>query len=345
MNLRRLFGFLSSDLGVDLGTANTLVYSRGRGVLVNEPSLVALNKKTGKIAAIGSEAKEMFGRTPRDLETVEPLRDGVIANFDLTEKMLRHFINQAQGEGSVRNPRIVIGVPGEANVVERRAVEDAAYRAKASKVFMVREAMAAAIGAGLPTDEPRASMIVDLGAGTTDIAVLSLSGIVYAREVRIAGRNLDEAIIQHIKRRHKLLIGKLTAERIKIEIGSALPLPAPLSTVVRGQSLTEGAPRSITVTDEEVREALRGPLNTINYAVREALARVPPELSKDLSDHGIVITGGTALLRNMDQRLMEETGLPVTLDENAFLSVALGAGKMLENEKLLRRSTCEALID
>lgn len=341
MNLRNLFGFFSSDLGVDLGTANTLVYARGRGILVNEPSLVALNKKTGKIAAIGSEAKEMIGRTPRDVEAIEPLREGVIANFDLTEKMLRHFIKQAQGEGIVLNPRILIGVPSQANVVERRAVEDAAYRAKASKVFMVREVVAAAIGAGLPTNEPRASMIVDLGAGTTDIIVLSLSGIVYAREVRIAGRNLDEAIIQYIKRRHKLLIGKLTAERIKFEVGSAMPLSAPLSTVVRGRSLTEGAPRSITVTDEEIRQALNGSLNAINYAVREVLARIPPELSKDLIDHGIVITGGTALLRNLDQLITEETSLPVTVDENALISVALGAGKMLEHEQLLNRSKCE----
>ena len=282
MNLRKLFGFFSSDLGVDLGTANTLVYARGRGVVVNEPSLVALDKKTRKIVAIGREAKEMLGRTPGDLEAIEPLKEGVIANFDLTEKMLRHFISQAQRDGRVLNPKVVIGVPGQANVVERRAVEDAAYRARASKVFMVPEAVAAAIGVGLPTHEPRASMVVDLGGGTTDIAVLSLSGIVYAREVRVAGRSLDEAIIEYIKRRHKLLIGKLTAERVKIEIGSALPLPTPLSAEVSGRSITEGAPRSITVTDEEVREALTAPLNVIARAVREALAHVPPELSNDL---------------------------------------------------------------
>lgn len=345
MNLRKLFSFYSSDLGVDLGTANTLIYARGHGVVVNEPSLVALNNKTRKIEAIGREAKEMLGRTPRDLEAIEPLKEGVIANFDLTEKMLRHFISLAQLDGRALNSRIVIGVPGEANVVERRAVEDAAYRARAGKVFMMREAVAAAIGAGLPTDEPRGSMIVDLGAGTTDIAVLSLSGIVYAREVRIAGRNLDDAIIKHIKHRHKLLIGNLTTERIKVEIGSALPLLTPLATEVRGRSLTEGAPRSITITDEEVREALTGPLNAINAAVREALARVPPEFSKDLIDYGIIITGGTALLRNLDQRLMAETGLPVTVDENALSSVALGAGKMLENTQLLSRSTCEALME
>jgi rod shape-determining protein MreB len=345
MNLRKLFSFYSSDLGVDLGTANTLIYARGHGVVVNEPSLVALNKKTRKVEAIGSKAKEMIGRTPRDMEAIEPLKEGVIANFDLTEKMLRHFISLALRNGRALNSRIVIGVPGEANVVERRAVEDAAYRAKAGKVFIVREAVAAAIGAGLPTDEPHGSMIVDLGAGTTDIAVLSLSGIVYAREVRTAGRNLDEAIIKHIKHRHKLLIGNLTAERIKIEIGSALPLPAPLAMEVRGRSLAEGAPRSITVTDEEVREALTGPLHAINHAVREALARVPPELSKGLVDNGIIITGGTALLRNLDQRLMKETGLPVTVDENALSSVALGAGKMLENAQLLSRSACEALME
>jgi rod shape-determining protein MreB len=345
MNLRNLFGFFSSDLGIDLGTANTLVYARGRGIVVNEPSLVALNKKSRKIEAFGREAKEMLGRAPRDLEAIEPLKEGVVANFDVTEKMLNLFIRRAQRDRRVLNPKVVIGVPGEANTVERRAVEDAAYRARASKVFMVREAVAAAIGAGLPTDEPRASMVVDLGAGTTDIAVLSLSGVVYAREVRVAGRSLDEAIIDYIRRKRKLLIGKLTAERIKIEIGSALPLRSPLSAEARGRSVTESAPRSITVTDEEVREAMAGPLNVINRAVREALAHVPPELSKDLVDHGITITGGAALLRNLDHRLMEETGLPVTVDANALTSVALGAGRMLEDANLLSRSTCEALME
>jgi rod shape-determining protein MreB len=345
MSLRNLFGFFPSDLGIDLGTANTLVYARGRGIVVNEPSVVALNKKSRKIEAIGREAKEMLGRAPRDLEAIEPLKGGVIANFDVTEEMLRRFINQAQGEWRILNPKVVIGVPGEANTVERRAVEDAAYRARASKVYMVREAVAAAIGAGLPTDEPRASMVVDLGGGTTDIAVLSLSGVVYAREVRVAGRSLDEAIIGHMRHKHKLLIGKPTAERIKIKIGSALPLQSPLSAEARGRSVTEGAPRSITVTDEEVREALAGPLNIINHAVREALAHVPPELSKDLVDHGITITGGTALLRNLDRRLAEETGLPVTVDANALSSVALGAGRMLDDARLLSRSTCEALME
>jgi len=345
MNLHKLFGFFSSDLGIDLGTTNTLVYARGRGIVVNEPSLVALNRKSRKIEAIGREAKEMLGRAPRDLEAIEPLKDGVIANFDVTEKMLRRFVSQAQRDRRILNPKVVIGVPGEANTVERRAVEDAAYRARASKVFMVPEAMAAAIGAGLPTDEPCASMVVDLGGGTTDIAVLSLSGVVYAREVRVAGRSLDEAIIEHVRRKHKLLIGKLTAERIKVEIGSALPLRSPLSAEARGKSVTEGAPRSITVTDEEVREALTGPLNVINSAVREALAHVPPELSNDLVDAEITITGGTALLRNLDRRLMEETGLPVTVDANALSSVALGVGRMLEDARLLSRSTCEALTE
>jgi rod shape-determining protein MreB len=279
MNLRKLFGFFSSDLGIDLGTTNTLVYARGRGIVVNEPSLVALNRKSRKIEAIGREAKEMLGRAPRDLEAIEPLKEGVIANFDVTEKMLRRFISQAQRDRRFLKPKVVIGVPGEANTVERRAVEDAAYRARASQVFMVREAVAAAIGAGLPTDEPRGRMVVDLGGGTTDIAVLSFSGIVYTREVRVAGRSLDEAIIEYMRRKHKLLIGKLTAERIKIEIGSAMPLQSPLSAEARGRSVTEGAPRSVIVTDEEVRQALAGPLNVINNAVREALAHVPPELS------------------------------------------------------------------
>ncbi len=345
MNLSKLFSFCSSDLGVDLGTANTLVYSRGRGVVLNEPSLVALNKKTHRIEAVGREAREMLGRTPRDLTVIAPLQEGVIANFDLAEKMLRHFISQARRDRRFLNPKVVIGVPGEANAVERRAVKDAAYRAGARQVSMVREAVAAAIGAGLPTDEPRASMVVDLGGGTTDIAVLSLSGIVYAREVRVAGRNLDEAIKDYVKRRHKLLIGKLTAERIKIEIGSALPLQTPLSAEVRGRSITEGSPKSITVTDAEVRAALAGPLSVIARAIRDALARIPPELSNDLVDRGIIITGGTALLRNLDRRLMEETGLPVTVDANALSSVALGVGRLLEDAPLSDRSTCEALLE
>lgn len=345
MDLRKLYSFFSSDLGVDLGTANTLVYARGRGVVINEPSLVALNKKTRKVEATGREAEEMLGRTPRDLEVIEPLKEGVIARFDVTEKMLRQFIGQAQRDRPGLKPKVVIGVPGAANAVERRAVEDAAYRAGARQVSVVREAVAAAIGAGLPTDEPRASMVIDLGSGTTDIAVLSLSGIVYAREVRVAGRNLDEAIIEHIKRRHKLLIGKLTAERIKIEVGSALPLLTPLSAEVSGRSITEGAPRTISVTDEEVREALNGPLNVITRAVRDSLARIPPELSNDLVEQGITITGGTTLLRNLDQRLSQETGLPVLVDEHALSSVALGVGKMLEDTPLLNRSTWEALMN
>jgi rod shape-determining protein MreB len=345
MKLRALFGFFSSDLGIDLGTANTLVYARGQGIVLNEPSLVTLNKKSRKIEAIGREAKELLGRAPRDLETIEPLKEGVIANLDVTEKMLRLFISRAQRNSRILNPRVVIGVPGEANTVERRAVQDAAYRARASQVFMVRESVAAAIGAGLPTSEPCASMVVDLGGGTTDIAVLSLSGIVYAREVRVAGRSLDESIIEYMRRKRGLLVGKLTAERVKIEIGSALPLRSPLSTEVSGRSVREGAPRSITVTDEEVREALARPLNAINQAVRETLAHIPPELSKDLMDLGITITGGTALLKNLDRRLMEEIGLPVTVDANALSSVALGAGRMLEDERLLNRSTCEPLIE
>lgn len=345
MNLRKLFNFFSGDLGFDLGTANTLVYARGRGIVVNEPSLVAINKKTRQVEAVGKEAKQMLGRTPRDLVAIEPLKEGVIANFDVTVKMLRHFISQAQRDGQVLSPKVVIGVPGQANVVERLAVEDAAYRARASKVFIVREAMAAAIGAGLPINQPRASMVVDLGDGTTDIAVLSLSGVVYAREVRVAGWSFDEAIIEYIRHRHRLLIGKLTAERVKHEIGSAWPLPTPLTAEVSGRSITEGAPRTITVTDEEVREALNGPLNVITRAVRDSLARIPPELSNDLFEQGITITGGTALLRNLDQRLSQETGLPVLVDANALSSVALGVGKMLEDTALLSRSMCEALMN
>lgn len=343
MDIRRIFNRFSGDLGIDLGTTNTLVYVRGHGIVINEPSLVALDKRTRKVMAIGSAAREMLGRTPREIEAIEPLRDGVVANFDVTEKMLRHFVDRARRAARVLSSKIIIGVPGQANVVERRAVEDAAYRARASKVFLVREGVAAAVGAGLEISEPRASMVVDLGGGTTEIAVLSLSGVVYSREVKVAGRSLDEAIIDYIKQRYRLLIGRLTAERIKIEIGSALPLETPLETEVRGRSLTEGVPRTITITDAEVREALSGPLGIITRTVRESLAHIPPELSRDLADHGITITGGTALLRNLDKSLTEQTGLPVFVDENALSSVATGVGRILENERLLQTLEVRAL--
>ncbi|MGE0127048.1 MAG: rod shape-determining protein [Blastocatellales bacterium] len=343
MNLQKLFTCFSSDLAVDLGTANTLIYARGSGVVINEPSVVAINKNTRKIEAVGREAKEMLGRAPGDIVAIEPLREGVIADLEVAEKMLLHFIRQAYRGRHIIRPRVVIGVPGQANAVERRAVEEAAYRAKASKVYLAPEAMAAAIGAGLPINEPVASMVVDIGGGTTDIAVLSLSGIVHSQEVRVAGRSFDEAIIEHIKRKRRLLIGSLTAERIKIELGSALPLNTPRKMEVSGRCLKEGLPKTITVTDKETYEALATPLNIIVNTVREALAHIPPELSGDIIDHGVTLTGGSSLLRNLDRRLMEETGVPMTVDQDALSSVVLGASQMLNDTHLLRRSNWEAL--
>jgi len=344
MNFRHFFNFFSSDLAIDLGTANTLIYARGRGIVVSEPSIVAINKITNKVEAVGKEAKEMLGRTPGNIVAIRPMKDGVIADFEVTEKMLQHFIRKAHNGKSWVSPRVVIGVPGEITQVERRAVEDAAYRAKASKVYLVEEAMAAAIGAGLPITEPYGNMVVDIGGGTTDIAVISLSGIVYSRAVRVAGNELDEAIIQYIKRKYNLLIGERTAEQIKIELGSAYPLETPLSMEVRGRNLIEGVPKTITITDEEVREALADAVSTIVNAVRVALERTPPELSADIVDRGIVLTGGGALLKNMDKRLMIETGVPVSMAENPLSSVVLGTGKMLGDFDLLSRVTWENTI-
>src|SRR5437016_391355 len=286
-NLRSLFSIFSSDLAIDLGTANTLVFARGKGIVVNEPSIVALNKNTNKVEAVGKEAKEMLGRTPGNIVAIRPMKDGVIADFEVTEKMLLHFIRKAHNGRSWVSPRVVIGVPGEITQVERRAVEDAAYRAKASKVYLVAEAMAAAIGAGLPITEPYGNMIVDIGGGTTDIAVISLSGIVYSRAVRVAGNELDEATTQYIKRKYNLLIGERTAEQIKIELGSAFPLDEELSYEVRGRNLIEGIPKTIVISDTEIREALADSVSTIINAVRVALERTPPELSADIVERGI----------------------------------------------------------
>lgn len=338
MNLKKLFTCFSNDLAIDLGTANTLVYARGSGVVINEPSVVAINKTTRKIEAVGKDAREALGRTPGDIVAVEPLREGVIADLEIAEQMLLYFIQQAhRGKRLVRS-NVVIGVPGQANVVERRAVEEAAYRARANNVYLAPEAMAAAIGAGLPIDEPVASMVVDIGGGTTDIAVLSLSGIVHSQEVRVAGKSFDEAIIEHIKRKRRLLIGPLTAERIKIELGSAVPPDASHSMEVSGRCLKEGLPKTITVTDKEIYDALANPLNIIVNTVREALAHIPPELSGDIIDRGVTLTGGGGLLRNLDRRLMEETGVPVTVDQDALYSVVLGASRMLNDAHLLGHS-------
>ena len=327
----------SSDLAIDLGTANTLVYAKGRGVVLSEPSIVAINKVTNAVEAVGKEAKEMLGRTPGNIVAIRPMRDGVIANFEVTEKMLQHFIRKAHNGRTWVSPRVVIGIPSEITQVERRAVEDSAYRAKASEVYLVEEAMAAAIGAGLPITEPHGNIVVDIGGGTTDIAVISLGGIVYARAVRTAGDAMDTAVADYVKRKYNLLIGERTAEEIKITLGSAFPFEEPLSMEVRGRNLVEGVPKTITITDEEIRSALEPAVTAIVNAVHVALERTPPELSADIIDRGIVLTGGGALLRNLDLRLRAETGLPVFVADDPLTSVVLGAGKMLSDFALLKR--------
>jgi rod shape-determining protein MreB len=341
MALKSLFSLFSSDLAIDLGTANTLVYAKGRGIVVSEPSIVAINKVTNQPEAVGKEAKEMLGRTPGNIVAIRPMKDGVIANFEVTEKMLQHFIRKAHNGKSWVSPRVVIGIPSEITQVERRAVEDSAYRAKASEVYLVEEAMAAAIGAGLPITEPHGNMIVDIGGGTTDIAVISLSGIVYSRAVRVAGNEMDEAITQYIKRKYNLLIGERTAEAIKMELGSGFPLEEALSMDVRGRDTLAGIPKTITVSDGEIRNALGRSVDAIVNAVRVALERTPPELSADIVERGIVLTGGGALLKNLDKRLSIETGLPVSVAEDPLSSVVLGAGKMLKDFALLKRVRSE----
>jgi len=341
MNVRSVFSLFSSDLAIDLGTANTLVFAKGKGIVVNEPSIVAINKTNGEVEAVGKEAKDMLGRTPGNIVAIRPMKDGVIADFKVTERMLNYFIQKAHGRKMLVHPRIVIGVPSEITQVEKRAVIDSAYRAKASEVHLVEQAMVAAIGAGLPITEPSGNMVVDIGGGTTDVAVISLSGIVYSRSVRVAGNEMDDAIMQYLKRKYNLLIGERTAEAIKIQIGSAYPLDRPITMEIKGRNLIEGVPKTLTIDDSEIREALGECVATIMNAIRVALERTPPELSADISDRGIVLTGGGAMLRNLDKRIREETGLPVSIAEDPLASVVLGTGKMLTDFKLLRRIAIE----
>jgi rod shape-determining protein MreB len=341
MNVRSLFSLFSSDLAIDLGTANTLVFAKGRGIVVNEPSIVAINKTNGEVLAVGTEAKEMLGRTPGNIVAIRPMKDGVIADFKVTERMLHYFILKAHGRKLLVHPRIVIGVPSEITQVEKHAVIDSAYRAKASEVYLVEQTLMAAMGAGLPVAEPSGNMVVDIGGGTTDVAVISLSGIVYSRSVRVAGNEMDNAIMQYLKRKYNLLIGERTAEAIKIQIGSAFPLDKPLTMEIKGRNLIEGVPKTLTLDDREIRERLEECVATIMNAIRVALEQTPPELSADISDHGIVLTGGCAMLRNLDKRMREETGLPVSIAEDPLASVVLGTGKMLTNFELLRRVAIE----
>src|SRR6266481_4286720 len=311
-NMRSLFSLFSSDLAIDLGTANTLVFAHGKGIIVNEPSIIAVNKITNEVEAVGKEAKEMLGRTPGNIVAIKPMKDGVIADFRHTEKMLNYFIHKAHNRKMMVHPRIVIGVPSEITQVEKRAVT-----------------------------EPGGNMVVDIGGGTTDIAVISLAGIVYSRSVRMAGNQMDEAVSTYLKRKYNLLVGERTAEQIKITLGSAYPLDKPIMMEVKGRNLIEGVPKTITIEDSEIREALSECIATIINAIRVALERTPPELSADISDRGIVLTGGGALIKNLDKRIREETGLPVSIADDPLCSVVLGTGKMLSDFKLLRKISIE----
>src|SRR4026209_1507775 len=336
--LGSFFSLFSSALAIVLGTANTCVYARGKGIVVNEPSIVAINKVTGRVEAVGKDAKDMLGRTPGNIVAIKPMKDGVIADFEVTEKMLTYFIKKAHNRNVWVRPRIVIGVPSEITQVEKRAVKDSAYRAKASEVHLVEEAMAAAGGAGEPSPQTAGEKArANSGGGRPDVAVISLAGIVYSKAVRVAGNEMDEAIIQYIKKTYNLLIGKRTAEAIKMEISSAFQLEERMTMEIKGRHLIEGVPKTITINDEEIREALAETVNVIVDAVRVALERTPPELSADIVDRGIVLTGGGSLLKNLDKRLREETGLPLAMAEDPLSSVVLGAGKMLSDFNLLRK--------
>ena len=327
----------TSDLAIDLGTANTCVFAQGRGIVLNEPSIVAFNTASGAVEAVGQEAHEMLGRTPPNIRAIRPLRDGVIADFDAAEKMLVHFVRKAMGRAPWRRPRLVIGVPSEITQVERRAVRDSGFRVKASEVHLIDEPMAAAIGAGLPVTEAAGNMVIDIGGGTTDIAVISMAGTVYGRSLRVAGDAMDAAIMMYLRKTFNLHIGERTAQQIKFEIGSATPLDEELEMEVKGRHVSQGVPRTVIVTDADVRQALKEPLRQIVQAVRESLERIPPELCADICDRGVVLTGGGALLRNLDKRLRDETGLPVVVAEDPLTSVVMGAGKMLSDFKLLRK--------
>src|SRR6202167_2343251 len=339
-----LHTLLSRDLAIDLGTANTLIYIRGMGIVSNEPSVVAVQQdaRGGKrVLAVGKAAKEMLGRTPGNIVAIRPMKDGVIADFEITAAMLRYFIQTAHNRKTLVKPRISIGIPSGITEVERRAVREAAENAGAREDYLIEQPMAAAIRAGLPVTEPSGNMIVDIGGGTSDVAVISLSGIVYAKSVRIGGDKLDEAIIQHIKRKYNLLIGERTAEQIKMTIGSAYPGNEIQTMEIKGRDLVAGVPKIIEITDEEIREALMEPVRQVVESVRIALERTPPELASDIVDKGIVLAGGGALLRNLDVLLREETGLPVTLADDPLTAVVMGAGKVLDELSLLRDVTVD----
>ena len=336
----KLLGMLSADMAIDLGTANTLVYVKGRGIVLDEPSVVAYVEVKGRrqVLAVGDEAKLMLGRTPGNILAIRPLRDGVIADFEVAEEMIKHFIRKVHNRRSFASPRVVIAVASGSTAVERRAIQESAEAAGARRVFLIEEPMAAAIGAGLPVTEPTGSLVVDVGGGTTEVAVLSLGGIVYSRSIRVGGDKMDEAIIGYIRRNHNLLIGESSAERIKKEIGTACPPEnGEGSTVeIKGRDLMNGVPKEITISQRQVAEALTEPVGAIIEAVKVALEATPPELAADIVDKGIVLTGGGALLHNLDQVLRNETGLPISIADDPLSCVALGTGRALENAKVMR---------
>lgn len=335
--LNWLLGYFSNDMGIDLGTANTLVYVKDRGIVLREPSVVAIQQATHQVLAVGEEAKRMLGRTPGDIVAIRPMKAGVIADFEVTEAMLKYFIRKAHNRKWAARPRIIISVPSGITEVEKRAVKDSAARAGARWVYLIEEPMAAAIGVGLPVQEPAGNMIVDMGGGTTEVAIISLAGIVLSRSVRVGGDEMDEAIVQYMKRVYNLMIGERTAEEIKMMIGSAYPLGEEMSMEVKGRDLVAGLPKTLTITSEEIREALQEPVSAIIEAIRITLERCPPELSSDLVDRGIVLAGGTSQLRGLDKLIAEQTGLPVHLAEDPLSAVAEGTGVVLHELNFLRK--------
>ena len=339
MLLDRVYGLVSNDLAIDLGTANTLVYAEGKGIICNEPSVVAVHRSregADKVLAVGFQAKDMLGRTPGSITAIRPIKDGVIADFETTEAMLRYFIRKAHNRKTLIRPRIIVCVPPNITAVEKRAVIESAISAGAREAYLIEQPMAAAIGAGLSITEPSGNMIVDIGGGTTDVAVISLSSIVISRSIRVGGDKMDEVIINYVKRKYNLLVGERSAEMIKINIGTAYPTEDNRTMEIKGRDLTAGVPKTIEITSEEVRHALSEPINAIVETVMQTLERTPPELAADIADKGIVLVGGGSLLGNLDVLLREETQLPVMLVEDPFSAVAYGAGKMLDNMSLLR---------
>ena len=325
------------DIGIDLGTANTLVHVKGKGIVIREPSVVAINKNTKAILAVGDDAKSMIGRTPGDIVAIRPMKDGVIADFEITQNMLKHFIRRAMGSGFISKPRVVICVPAGVTEVEKRAVEEASLAAGAREAYLIEEPMAAAIGADLPVEEPSGSMIVDIGGGTSEVAVISLGGIVTSKSLRVAGDELDDAIVLFVKKEYNLMIGERSAEQIKMTIGNAYPKPKEEYMEVRGRDLITGLPKNITLSSSEINEALKEPINAIIDSIKYTLEKTPPELAADIMDRGIMLAGGGALLSGLDTLIKEETGMPVTVAENPLDCVAIGAGRVLEEIETLKR--------